>query len=141
MVDSNGGTCKQDSLQRRKSSVYIVDPSHAAVTQMLSVIMLIVLLWLALMFAGAFAVCAFAVGFRYTTVGQEEKREECVQTSLSECDEPEKDVSETNYKEVEDPGTEQGDTGDEIRNKLNLGSDCKENSEIYDRMAQECENT
>lgn len=58
--------CMRDGTGAVKnpSVVYLVHPSHAAVAQMLSMIMLVVLLWLSLMFTAAFVVCILAVTYR-----------------------------------------------------------------------------
>ncbi|VDN26159.1 unnamed protein product [Gongylonema pulchrum] len=60
MLDSSTTT----TAERMPSHVYVVHPSHAAVTQMLSMIMLVILLWLAVMSSAAFLVCIFAIGYR-----------------------------------------------------------------------------
>uniref|UniRef100_A0A1I8EUS1 alpha-1,2-Mannosidase n=1 Tax=Wuchereria bancrofti TaxID=6293 RepID=A0A1I8EUS1_WUCBA len=57
MLDDTGSVKKQ-------AHIYIVHPSHAAVTQLLSMIMLVVLLWLSVMIAAAVVVCVIVCGYR-----------------------------------------------------------------------------
>lgn len=57
MSDKTGSAKKQ-------SNIYIVHPSHAAVTHLLSMIMLVVLLWLSVMTVAAIAVCVAVCGYR-----------------------------------------------------------------------------
>lgn len=53
---------------KKQANIYIVHPSHAAVTQVLSIIMLVVLLWLSVMIAAAVVVCVVVCGCRITAM-------------------------------------------------------------------------
>ncbi|VBB27025.1 unnamed protein product [Acanthocheilonema viteae] len=49
---------------KKQANIYIVHPSHAAVTQLLSIIMLVILLWLSVMIVAGVVVCVVVCGYR-----------------------------------------------------------------------------
>lgn len=53
---------------KKQANIYIVHPSHAAVTQLLSMIMLVVLLWLSVMVVAAIVVCVAVCGYRIIAI-------------------------------------------------------------------------
>ncbi|OZC08324.1 hypothetical protein X798_04675 [Onchocerca flexuosa] len=53
---------------KKQANIYIVHPSHAAVTQLLSMIMLVVLLWLSVMIVATVVVCVVVCGYRMITI-------------------------------------------------------------------------
>lgn len=55
---------------KKQTNIYIVHPSHAAVTQLLSIIMLVVLLWLSVMIVAAIVVCVVVCGYRILAMRQ-----------------------------------------------------------------------
>uniref|UniRef100_A0A8R1TQ90 alpha-1,2-Mannosidase n=1 Tax=Onchocerca volvulus TaxID=6282 RepID=A0A8R1TQ90_ONCVO len=53
---------------KKQANIYIVHSSHAAVTQLLSMIMLVVLLWLSVMIVAMVVVCVVVCGYRIMTI-------------------------------------------------------------------------
>ncbi|VDK69408.1 unnamed protein product [Litomosoides sigmodontis] len=64
--------CMLDSAAsvEKQTNIYIVHPSHAAVTQSLSIIMLVVLLWLSVMIVAAIVVCVVVCVYRILAMRQ-----------------------------------------------------------------------